>query len=202
MQYFNGVCLLLATALVPCTVSANKLSFVVNGKSFHSSNTYQVSHTNINYTCNTSTAQIIDVNQVPADCRELNRETSTVTKKYNEDNSGFGLVYEFKRKNNTVPYISVGQFRDSFETDARYISGGLNKYISLNKKFDNLHLEYGGVISVIDSPSYANGRAIVTFMPVLSISTDTIGINLTFLPKINNRTTNVFFIQIETTLIK
>lgn len=191
---------------LPCAANAGKLSLVVNGKSFHSSSTYEVKHTNIIYTCANSTPQKLDLANIPSDCQETSRDISTFEKKYNENNNGYGLIYEFgnSRKSNSgyIPYVSVGAFRDSFETNAKYISGGLNKRISLSRKLDNLHMEFGGVISVIDSPSYADGDPMVTFMPVLSLGTNSFGVNLTYLPKVNSETTNVFFLQLETTLSK
>ncbi|NOX43650.1 MAG: hypothetical protein GXP19_07950, partial [Gammaproteobacteria bacterium] len=165
MKYTPGF-LLIAAVLAPCAAHAGKLSFVINGKSFHTNSTYQEQNTNINYTCSSSRPQTLDPLNLPPDCRELSRAVSTTNKKYNENNKGYGLIYEFGKNRNYIPYISVGKFRDSFETDAKYISSGLNKRILLNRKLDDLHLEFGGVISVINSPSYANGNLLVTFMPV------------------------------------
>ena len=193
--------LALATSM-PNAALAGKLSFVINGKSFHSSSSYQVVNTNINYLCDSPTPQNLDPSQIPSDCHEASRNVTTEEKKYNEDNRGYGFIYEFDQYKKFIPYVTAGKYLDSFNTGAKYISGGLNKRILLGKNLDNLHFKYGGVISVIQSPSYIEGKPLVTFMPVIGIGTDAIGVNLSYVPKINNDTTHVFFLQLETTLSK
>jgi len=193
---------LAVATFMPNIALAGKLSFVINGKSFHTSNSYPVTHTNINYLCDSPAPQNLDPGQIPSDCRETSRNVTAAEKKYNEDNRGYGFIYEFGQYNNFIPYVTAGKYLDSFNTGAKYISGGINKRLLLSKNLDNLHFKYGGVISVIQSPSYTDGQPLVTFMPVIGIGTDAIGVNLSYVPKINNDTTHVFFLQLETTLSK
>jgi len=202
---FKLVSIIFVTAmLLPYQANAGKLSLVINGKSFHSDKSYvKERNTNIVFACSSTTTKL-DPNNIPADCQETSREVTTVNDEYNENNRGFGLIYEFGKSHRSnysnVPYVSAGSYLDSFNTVATYISGGINKYISIDRSLDNLHLELGGVISIINSPSYANGNLVATVMPVVSLRTDTFGLNLTYLPKVSSETTGVFFIQLQLAL--
>jgi len=207
VKYFSTLLLatIVALCVAPCVAQAGTLSFIINGKSLHSSNTYEEEYTYISYsTCGSTSSKDSTAAEVKTheSCRKPNRETSTTNKKYNENNSGYGFIYKFDKNHSYIPYLSFGKFRDSFNTDAKYLSGGINKRVWHNKKLNNLHLEVGGVVSLLNSPSYKNGHILVAFTPVLSIGTNNIGVNLAYLPKINATTTHVFFLQLETTLSK
>lgn len=192
---FLGLFFLLLT-----NAHAKQFSFIINGKSFHQNRTYEVETTTIDYTCREPAPQNIDPNNVPSQCREVNREVSTTDEQYNEDNTGYGLLYEFDKRKNVIPYVTFGKYIDSFDTDATYLSAGASKRIILSRQLDNLHFEFGGALTLIKSTSYREGRPILTFMPVLSLATDMVGLNLSYIPKINNTTTHVFFIQMKVSL--
>ena len=179
---------------------AEQISFVINGKSFHQNSSYEVETTTIDYTCRDPAPQNIDPNNVPSQCREVNREITTSNEQYNEDNAGYGLIYEFDKRKNVIPYITFGKYRDSFYSDATYLSGGASKRIMISRQLDDLHFEFGGALTLIKSTSYLEGRPLLTFMPVLTLATNTVGLNLSYIPKINNTTTHVFFIQMKVSL--
>lgn len=194
---FISFCLLL-----PSTSMAGKFSLVLNGKSIHHNETYKKLHTTINYTCSAPAPQEIDENNVPPQCRETSRNESYTEKSYNEKNLGLGLIYEFDQTKRFIPYVSIGQYRDSYDSNAYYMSSGASRRHMISRKLDNLHFEYGGAITLIQSQSYLGGKPVLTFMPVLTLATDSVGINLSYVPKINDETTHVFFLQLKTTLTR
>ena len=186
--------------LLSANAHAEKFSFILNGKSFHQNSTYQVEHTTIDYTCREPTPQDIDPNNVPSQCREIGREVTTSNEQYNEDNVGYGFLYEFDKTKKVIPYITFGKYKDSFNTDATYLSAGASKRLMIDRRLNNLHFEFGGALTLIKSASYLEGRPLLTFMPVIALATDVVGLNLSYVPKINNSTTHVFFIQLKISL--
>lgn len=102
----------------------------------------------------------------------------------NERNWGLGLEYQFATKPGDRLHwmVNLGQFHDSFSTNAFY-AGGAGLYDLYRK--NNLYVQTGIQLAFFNSPSYNGGTPFVAPLPIISLGTDEIAANITVIPRLN-----------------
>jgi hypothetical protein len=102
----------------------------------------------------------------------------------NERNWGLGLEYQFATKSDDRLHwmVNLGQFHDSFSTNAFY-AGGAGLYDLYRK--NNLYVQTGIQLAFFNSPSYNGGTPFVAPLPIISLGTDEIAANITVIPRLN-----------------
>lgn len=127
-------------------------------------------------------------------------------KKYNEENFGFGLQYDFNNfDRNLVPFLNAGGFYDSNNNPSYYIGSGLTHRTSIRNRKTTFHIDAGVTLffmsRVYDDASeneYVNGNRIIPgALPVISIGTDTTAVNITYIPEMDETKTSVWFVQLK-----
>lgn len=116
-------------------------------------------------------------------------KSSTDSYKYNERNPSLG--FEVISGSHGV---TIGKYKDSYSTTAKYIAG---LYLPYRSSHTKLGLMYGAV----RSPSYSEkaGRKYIPMMlPYLSVNTDAgLGLNILYLPKFTSNGAHVLGFQFK-----
>ena len=86
--------------------------------------------------------------------------------------------------------FTVGMYRDSYSTTARYI-GGL--YLPYQSSHTKLGLMYGAVLS----PSYNEGNILPMVLPYASFNYSRLGVNVMYLPKFQKGGAHTIGIQFK-----
>ena len=116
---------------------------------------------------------------------------------FNEANWGAGLQYDWDRPGRKwVPFVSVSGFLDSSNRPAYYAGGGyLRRW-----HFGHWHADAGWIAFVMMLPDTRNGHPFPGILPALSLGTDRVSLNATYIPKIDPKTVNLVFLQLKITL--
>jgi Antimicrobial peptide resistance and lipid A acylation protein PagP len=101
----------------------------------------------------------------------------------NEKNWGLGYEYNFeKAENQTIEWlVNTGFFKDSLNGTAVYLGGGgMVKVAEINA----IRLKFGVEATGFYSSEYNQGRPFVALLPIINLGTDSISVNVTVIPKV------------------
>lgn len=122
----------------------------------------------------------------------------TANASYNETNWGFGLQYEFAKSGpGWVPFATVSGFKDSNSQASYYAGGGYMRRVILLRKFNQLHVDAGLVGFVMSRQDFQNGEPFVGALPALSLGTRDVSVNVTYIPKVHPKITELVFFQLK-----
>jgi hypothetical protein len=114
---------------------------------------------------------------------------------YNESNWGGGVQYDFNvTLNNWVPLVTASGFRDSNRNPSYYAGGGSAKRFALG---DDYHVDLGGIAFVMTRKGYRDGNPFFGALPVLSVGTERLAVNMTYVPKIDPKAVPLWFFQLK-----
>lgn len=117
---------------------------------------------------------------------------------YNERNWGGGFQYDYGRKTaQWVPFVTVSGFIDSLNNPSWYYGGGYLRRFLLSRKLDNLHFDAGVVGFVMTRKDVNDGQPFLGALPVLSFGTDLISLNITYVPDVDERIAELWFMQLK-----
>lgn len=117
---------------------------------------------------------------------------------YNERNWGGGFQYDYGRRTSRwVPFITVSGFIDSYQNNSYYAGGGLLRRFTISRKLDNLHFDAGIVGFSMTRKDINDGQPFIGALPVFSIGTDKIALNITYVPDIDERLAELWFMQLK-----
>ncbi len=122
---------------------------------------------------------------------------------FNERNWGAGFQYDFDRVNeHWVPFVNAGWFKDSERNMSYYAGGGLMRRFDVAPSLDNLYIDAGMVGFVMTRKNYKNNEPFLGALPALTVGTDHIGINITYIPKVHPKLVPLWFFQLKVPLHK
>lgn len=117
---------------------------------------------------------------------------------YNEENWGAGLEYEFETANRKwVPFVTASGFDDSNKNFSYYAGGGTVRRFSFGEQKGGLHVDAGLVGFLMVRKDFKNGDAFPGVLPVLSIGTDRVAVNVTYIPKVDPKMVPIVFFQLK-----
>ncbi len=117
---------------------------------------------------------------------------------YNEENWGAGAQYDFDMtKGKWVPFVNASGFKDSNNNPSYYAGGGTVRRFSFGKKEGGLHLDAGLVAFLMVRKDYNDGNPFPGILPVLSLGTDRVAVNVTYIPKIDPKMVPIIFFQLK-----
>jgi hypothetical protein len=117
---------------------------------------------------------------------------------FNEDNWGAGLQYDFNMtKGKWVPFISASGFKDSNGNPSYYAGGGTVRRFFFGKEKNSVHLDAGVVAFLMIRKDYKNGDAFPGVLPVVSVGTDRVAVNITYIPKVDPKMVPIVFFQLK-----
>ena len=117
---------------------------------------------------------------------------------YNERNWGGGFEFDYGRRTSLwVPFVTVSGFIDSMENPSYYAGGGLLRRYLMSRKLDDMHVDVGMVSFVMTRQDFYDGRPFLGALPVLSIGTNKLALNVTYIPALNEKMSRLWFMQLK-----
>jgi len=118
-------------------------------------------------------------------------------KNLNEKNWGLGLQYDWDRaSDNWIPFATVSGFRDSNRNPSYYAGGGaLYRF-----QFDSAHVDLGAVGFLMTRKDFKDNHPFPGVLPVLSVGTKNVALNITYVPKVEPKAVPLWFFQLKINL--
>ena len=116
-------------------------------------------------------------------------------KNFNEENWGLGFEYNFTEKENWVNFINGGYFKDSLFNTSKYLGGGSKRRYLLGEDKDGWHLDLGLTAFIMTRKDYNNEQPFIGALPYVSIGTNKVAINATYIPAISPKFEALWFFQ-------
>lgn len=117
---------------------------------------------------------------------------------YNEENWGAGIQYDFKQPNSKwIPFVTVSGFKDSNGNPSYYAGGGSMRRFAFSEAQDSIHLDAGVVAFLMTRKNYLDGAPFLGVLPVVSLGTDRVALNVTYIPKIDPKLVPIIFLQVK-----
>jgi hypothetical protein len=117
---------------------------------------------------------------------------------YNERNWGGGFQYDYgTRTSRWVPFVTISGFIDSYQKQSYYAGGGMLRRFPISRKMDHLHFDAGVVGFAMTRKDINDGRPFIGALPVFSLGTDKMALNITYVPDVDKRLAELWFIQLK-----
>lgn len=115
---------------------------------------------------------------------------------YNEQNWGSGIQYKFDSlPSGWSPFITASGFVDSYNNSSYYAGGGYLHRLNGLSRGDNFTTSIGAVGFLMSREFKDGTRLLPGVLPVLSIGTDLLSINMTYVPKNSATGVPIYFFQ-------
>lgn len=117
---------------------------------------------------------------------------------YNESNWGLGIQYDYTpTENNVVTFLSAGGFQDSFRKPSYYAGGGVLRRFAPIAAWRDLHVDAGLVGFLMTRHDRNDGRPFPGILPNIAVGTRRYSIHVTYVPKVDPKTTALVFFQLR-----
>jgi hypothetical protein len=117
---------------------------------------------------------------------------------YNEDNWGAGIHYEFASADaKWVPFLTASGFIDSNKNPSYYAGGGYLRRYMLSDGAAGWHVDAGAVLFLMTREEFNGGHPFPGILPVVSVGTSRVAVNLTFIPKVDPKMVPLLFFQLK-----
>ncbi len=117
---------------------------------------------------------------------------------YNEENWGGGVQYDFTSKDSKwSPFLTASGFKDSNKNPSYYAGGGTMRRYAFGMEKDSMHLDVGMVAFAMIRKGYQHGNPFLGLLPVISLGTDRVALNLTYIPKVDPKLIPLLFLQLK-----
>lgn len=118
---------------------------------------------------------------------------------YNERNWGAGLQYDFEpvADGRWVPFVTASGFSDSNENPSYYAGGGAMRRYAVGPDHWGAHAELGIVAFLMTRKNFHNGDPFFGALPVASVGTERVAINMTYIPKVDPKMVPILFFQVK-----
>lgn len=118
--------------------------------------------------------------------------------KYNEENWGVGLHYEFlDARDKWLPFVHGSEFLDSNSNVSYYFGGGVLRRFALSSEPSTARVDVGFVAFLMHREEYRSGRLFPGILPVISVGNDVLAVNVTYVPKVAPKMSPLFFFQLK-----
>jgi antimicrobial peptide resistance and lipid A acylation protein PagP len=118
-------------------------------------------------------------------------------KNLNEKNWGLGLQYDWDLADSKWrPFATASGFNDSNHNPSYYAGGGALRRF----QFDGMHVGLGAVGFLMTRKDFKNERPFPGVLPVLSVGTKSVSLNVTYVPKVEPKAVPLLFFQIKMNL--
>jgi hypothetical protein len=112
----------------------------------------------------------------------------------NEKNWGLGFQYDWDRADSKwIPFATASGFMDSNRRPSYYAGGGTLRRF----QFDRMHVDLGVVGFLMTRKDFKNDRPFPGALPVLSVGTRTVALNVTYVPKVEPKAVPLWFFQLK-----
>ncbi len=122
--------------------------------------------------------------------------------KYNENNYGIGMQYDFNQfDRNWISYVNAGGFSDSLGNPSYYIGGGLSYRMKINRFIPGMHIDTGFTGFFMTRQDTNGNEPFPGVLPMLSFGNANTSLNVTYIPQINEHTSELWFFQLKIKMI-
>jgi hypothetical protein len=102
---------------------------------------------------------------------------------WNENNTGLGVEYEFTQKSAWKKIVMANGFRDSTDGMSYMAGAGLHRRIYETDRLNGFYV-YAGLNAFLMTRDDVNGsKPFPGVLPSITVGNDTVGFNLTYLPR-------------------
>ena len=116
----------------------------------------------------------------------------------NEENWGAGVQYDFNMtENKWVPFLNASGFKDSNNNPSYYAGGGTVRRFQFGENKNSLHLDIGAVAFLMVREDFNSGNPFPGVLPVASVGTKRVALNVTYIPKIDPKMVPLVFFQLK-----
>jgi len=120
-------------------------------------------------------------------------------KHLNEKNWGLGLQYDWDRGDSKwIPFATASGFIDSNRNPSYYAGGGALRRF----QYDGLHADVGAIGFLMTRENFKNNRPFPGVLPVLSVGTESVALNITYVPKVEPKAVPLWFFQLKIKLME
>ena len=117
---------------------------------------------------------------------------------YNEKNWGAGVQYDFTSTDSKWrPFLTASGFKDSNKNPSYYAGGGTMRRFAFGTDKNSLHLDAGVVAFAMTRKDFKNGNPFPGVLPVISLGTDRVALNITYIPKVDPKMIPLLFLQLK-----
>jgi hypothetical protein len=120
-------------------------------------------------------------------------------KKYNEKNWGLGLQYDWDLKDSKwIPFATASGFIDSNKNPSYYAGGGALRRF----EFGTLHADLGAIGFLMVRKDFKSDRPFPGVLPVISVGSQSVALNMTYVPKVEPKAVPLWFFQLKIKLME
>lgn len=120
---------------------------------------------------------------------------------YNENNWGVGFQYDMAPvQEKWVPFVTASEFKDSNKNTSYYFGGGFLHRTSFEWGKTPMHFDVGGIAFLMKRKGFKDGDLFPGILPVVSLGTPRVAVNMTFIPKVDPKMVPLLFFQLKITL--
>jgi len=114
---------------------------------------------------------------------------------WNENNYGLGFEYDFVPRKDWIPFLNGGSFKDSNRETSKYLGGGAKRRFGFGPSHWRMHFDAGLMAFLMTRKDYRNDQPFLGVLPFVSLGTRRYAINLTYIPKIHPKSTDLIYLQ-------
>lgn len=123
------------------------------------------------------------------------------TSNFNEKNWGLGVQYDLAPvQEHWIPFLSASGFSDSNRQRSYYAGGGIARRFSMTSIHKDLHLDAGIIGFVMTRKDYNNNDPFTGALPVISVGTERVAVNITYIPRVHPKIVPLWFFQLKISL--
>ncbi|MCR4347097.1 MAG: hypothetical protein NUV55_07850 [Sulfuricaulis sp.] len=120
---------------------------------------------------------------------------------YNENNWGVGFQYDMAPvQEKWVPFVTASEFKDSNKNTSYYFGGGFLHRTNFEWGKTSMHFDAGGIAFLMKRKGFKDGDLFPGILPVVSLGTSRVAVNMTFIPKVDPKMVPILFFQLKVTL--
>jgi len=121
---------------------------------------------------------------------------------FNEKNWGAGIQYDFTEGgSNWIPFVTASGFLDSHKNPSYYAGGGMMRRFKVEDSDIGLYTDVGLVGFLMTRENFKNNKPFPGILPVITIGTQYVAMNITYIPKVDPKMVALFFFQLKVNVI-
>jgi hypothetical protein len=106
------------------------------------------------------------------------------TYEWNENNAGLGIEHKFDSNSAWLATLMANGFRDSTDNMSYMAGGGLHRRLYETDKLGRFYITAGLNAFVMTRKDVNDNRPFLGILPSISLGNETVGFNLTYMPKL------------------
>jgi len=122
---------------------------------------------------------------------------------FNEKNWGAGLQYDFDPwHGHWIPFVGAAEFIDSNSNISYYAGGGIFRRFMISQDLDKLHCDAGMMAFLMTRKGFRKNKPFPGILPVISVGTEHVSINATYVPRVDPTMVHLFFFQLKVKVLE